>query len=177
MLTPSTITLVTEPGLSTEHIQRPPASNAKLPTPAPRTTKGSAFWLSFTAVLVCSFLSALDFSVVSTALPTIVAELGGSEDFVWVGAAYNLAAATILPFTGQLADILGRRPIMLAEVALFFLGSALAGAAKTMDWLIAARSKSARSLSPWLELHVDVLPSRPGHRRGRDRRAIINHPV
>lgn len=111
------------------------------PPPAPPTTKGSVFWLSFTAVVVCSFLSALDVTAVSTALPTITDDLQGGDDFVWVGAAYGLAAASILPFSGRAADILGRRPVMLTCVAFFFVGSALAGSAKSMNMLIAARSE------------------------------------
>ncbi|KAH9933591.1 iron permease [Epithele typhae] len=102
--------------------------------------KGSVFWLSYTSVVVCNFLSALDVTAVSTALPTITKDLNGGEEFVWVGAAYNLAAAAILPFTGQLADIIGRRPIMLACVGFFFLGSLLCATAQNMHWLIAART-------------------------------------
>ncbi|KAI0763283.1 iron permease [Trametes elegans] len=105
-----------------------------------KNSKGSVFWLSFTAVVVCNFLSALDVTAVSTALPTITDELHGGNDFVWVGSAYGLAAAAILPFTGRLADIMGRRPIMMTCVGFFFLGSALAGSAQNMNWLIAART-------------------------------------
>ena len=113
----------------------PPAEAEK------RFTRGSVFWLSFTAVVVCNFLSALDVTAVSTALPTITDELHGGDEFVWVGSAYGLAAAAILPLTGRLADIMGRRPIMMTCVGFFFLGSALAGSAQNMHWLIAARSE------------------------------------
>ena len=106
-----------------------------------RSPKGSAFWLSYIAVVVCNFLSALDVTAVSTALPTITNELNGGDEFVWVGSAYGLASAAILPLTGKLADIMGRRPIMMTCVGLFFLGSALAGSAQNMHWLIAARSE------------------------------------
>ncbi|KAI0636248.1 iron permease [Trametes polyzona] len=108
--------------------------------PPSKSPKGSVFWLSFTAVVVCNFLSALDVTAVSTALPTITADLNGGDKFVWVGSAYGLAAAAILPFTGRLADVMGRRPIMLTCVAFFFLGSALSGSAQNMNWLIAART-------------------------------------
>ncbi|KAI0833798.1 iron permease [Trametes gibbosa] len=108
--------------------------------PPAKSSKGSIFWLSFTAVVVCSFLSAIDVTAVSTALPTIIDDLGGGDDFVWVGAAYGLAAASILPFTGRAADILGRRPVTMACVGLFFLGSTLAGAAQSMNMLIGART-------------------------------------
>ncbi|KAI8969890.1 iron permease [Trametes punicea] len=110
------------------------------PPPPGKTPKDSRFWLCFTAVVVCNFLSAMDVTAVSTALPTITGDLKGGSLFVWVGAAYGLAAAAILPTTGRLADILGRRPIMMTCVGFFFVGSALAGAAKSMRMLIAART-------------------------------------
>ncbi|KAI0363645.1 iron permease [Pilatotrama ljubarskyi] len=116
------------------------ASPPPPPPPPQKLTKGSVFWLSFTAVVVCNFLSALDITAVSTALPTITDDLHGGDDFVWVGAAYGLAAASIMPFTGRLADVLGRRPIMMTCVGFFFVGSALSGSAQNMNMLIAART-------------------------------------
>ncbi|KAI0648727.1 iron permease [Trametes meyenii] len=110
------------------------------PSPAPKVGKGSAFWLSFVAVIVTNFLSALDMTAVSTAVPTITSELHGGDNFVWVGSAYGLASTAILPFSGRLSDVFGRRPIMLASIAVFFVGSALAGSAKNMNWLIGART-------------------------------------
>ncbi|KAJ3001773.1 hypothetical protein NUW54_g6220 [Trametes sanguinea] len=111
----------------------PPAKLAKQP-------KGSAFWLSFLAIVVCNVLSALDVTAVSTTLPTITHDLNGSNNFVWVGAAYGLASTAMLPFCGRLADVFGRRPVMMLSVAFFFVGSALSGAAQNMPMLIAART-------------------------------------
>lgn len=108
---------------------------------APTTAKGSAFWLSFIAILVATLLSALDLTAVSTALPTITADLDGADNFVWVGSAYALSATAILPLSGGLANIFGRKPIVLICIAFFALGSALGGAAQNMNMLIAARSK------------------------------------
>ncbi|EIW57867.1 Mfs1.1 [Trametes versicolor FP-101664 SS1] len=115
------------------------SSDVAVATPA-KKGKGRNFWLSFTAVVVCNFLSALDLAGVSTALPTITDELNGGDKFVWVGAAYGLAAAAVIPCTGRLADILGRKPVLLTCVFFFFLGSALAGSAQNMNWLIGARA-------------------------------------
>lgn len=106
--------------------------------------KGTAFWLSFLAVVTSIFLSALDLTGVATALPTITADLNGGDDFVWVGSAYALSSTAVLPLSGSLADIFGRKPIMLISIALFAIGSAIAGAAQNMNMLIAARSKSNR---------------------------------
>ncbi|GJE93488.1 MFS general substrate transporter [Phanerochaete sordida] len=102
--------------------------------------KGAAFWLSFIAIIAAVFLSALDLTAVSTALPTITQDLHGDSDFVWVGSAYALSSTAFLPLSGALADIFGRKPVMLGSIFLFALGSALAGAAQNMNWLIAART-------------------------------------
>ena len=111
--------------------------------PPSGTKKGSRFWLSFLAIIVCTFVSALDLTAIATALPTITQDLQGGDKFVWVGAAYGLASAAILPLSGRFADAFGRRPVMLAVVALFLVGSAITGSAKTMNALIAGRSGSS----------------------------------
>ena len=71
----------------------------------------------------------------------ITDDLQGGDKFVWVGAAYGLASAAVLPLSGRFADAFGRRPVMLAVVALFLVGSAISGAAKNMNMLIAGRSE------------------------------------
>ncbi|TCD64696.1 hypothetical protein EIP91_003770 [Steccherinum ochraceum] len=101
---------------------------------------GSDFWLSYVAIIMATLLSALDLTAVSTALPTITSELDGADKFVWIGSAYSLASTAILPLSGGLANIFGRKPIMLISIALFAIGSALSGAAQNMNMLIAART-------------------------------------
>ncbi|KAJ7485019.1 iron permease [Mycena galericulata] len=102
--------------------------------------KGRNFWLTFSAVIVTIFLSALDLTAVATALPTITDKLHGGNLFVWVGSAYALSSTAILPLSGRLADIFGRRPLMLSSIFFFALGSALAGSAQNMHMMIAART-------------------------------------
>ncbi|EKM57058.1 uncharacterized protein PHACADRAFT_142175 [Phanerochaete carnosa HHB-10118-sp] len=102
--------------------------------------KGSAFWLIFLALLVSTFLSALDMTSVGTALPTITADLHGGDDYSWVGSAYALSSTAVLPLSGALADIFGRKPIMLGSIIFFAVGSALSGSAQNMNMLIAART-------------------------------------
>ncbi|KIP05339.1 hypothetical protein PHLGIDRAFT_25152 [Phlebiopsis gigantea 11061_1 CR5-6] len=92
------------------------------------------------ALIVSTFLSALDLTAIGTALPTIVADLSGGEDFSWAGSAYALSSTAVLPLSGSLADIFGRRPVMLGAIIFFALGSALDGAAQNMNMLIAART-------------------------------------
>ncbi|KAG1754579.1 MFS general substrate transporter [Suillus lakei] len=91
--------------------------------------------------LMCStFLAALDQTIVATALPTIVAELGGGNDYSWVGSAYMLASASLGPLYGKLSNILGRKPMLYGSIVIFLIGSALCGAAQTMTWLIVCRA-------------------------------------
>lgn len=101
--------------------------------------KNKEFWLTFMALVACLFLSALDLTAVGTALPTITKDLNGSDNFVWVGSGYSLSSTAILPLSGALADVFGRKPIMLLSVTFFAIGSALAGSARNMNMMIAAR--------------------------------------
>ncbi|KAG8918820.1 hypothetical protein FRC01_001637 [Tulasnella sp. 417] len=93
----------------------------------------------FAALMVSTFLSALDFTSVSTALATIVQDLQGTE-FAWDGSAFALGSTAILPLTGGLAQIFGRRPVVLGSLILFALGSGLGGGATNMNMLIAGRA-------------------------------------
>lgn len=104
--------------------------------------KNKEFWLTFMALVACLFLSALDLTAVGTALPTITKDLNGSDNFVWVGSGYSLSSTAILPLSGALADVFGRKPIMLLSVTFFAIGSALAGSARNMNMMIAARGIS-----------------------------------
>ncbi|KAH7927166.1 MFS general substrate transporter [Leucogyrophana mollusca] len=97
------------------------------------------FWLIFISIALSLFLSALELSSVSTALPIIIDELHGTQ-FVWVGSAYALSATAFVPMSGALAQVFGRRPVMLLALFLFAVGSALCGAAKSLNFLIAGRA-------------------------------------
>ncbi|KAG1843412.1 major facilitator superfamily domain-containing protein [Suillus tomentosus] len=86
------------------------------------------------------FLVAIDQTVVATALPTIVADLGGGKNYSWVGSAYMLACSSLSPLYGTLSDILGRKPMLYGCIIVFLMGSALCGAAQNMTWLIVSRA-------------------------------------
>ncbi|KAJ7175341.1 MFS general substrate transporter [Mycena filopes] len=103
------------------------------------TTRGARFWLVFLALCFCVLLSALDLAGVSTAAPTIVAQLHGS-DFSWIGSAYTLSSAACLPLSGNLAQIFGRKHITILMVVLFGIGSAVSGSAHSMSVLIVGRA-------------------------------------
>ncbi|KAH8107067.1 major facilitator superfamily domain-containing protein [Cristinia sonorae] len=94
----------------------------------------------FSGLCCCIFLAALDQTIVATALPTIVAKIGGGKDYSWVGTAYLLAAAALSTLYGKLSDLIGRKPILYSGIVIFLVGSALCGAAQNMTWLVVARA-------------------------------------
>jgi EmrB/QacA subfamily drug resistance transporter len=92
------------------------------------------------ATLIGTFLAALDSTVVGTAMPTVIGELGGLELYPWAFASYLLAATVIGPVFGKLSDTYGRKPVYLAGIFLFLLGSVLAGTSQSMGALILFRT-------------------------------------
>ncbi|MGE5676209.1 MAG: MDR family MFS transporter [Mycobacterium leprae] len=95
--------------------------------------------LVIAATMMGMLLSALDQTVVGTAMPRIVADLNGLQHYAWVFTAYMLASTTTVPLYGRLSDVYGRRPFFMLGLALFTLGSALSGQAHTMFALILFR--------------------------------------
>src|SRR5688572_26002470 len=85
-------------------------------------------------------LGALEATVVSTAMPTVIATLGGLAHYSWVFSAYMLTSTACVPIWGRLSDLYGRRRMYLTGVALFVAGSVLAGASQSMLQLIASRA-------------------------------------
>src|SRR3954468_24251335 len=85
-------------------------------------------------------LVAIDATVIATAVPSVVAELGGFSSFPWLFSIYLLAQAVTVPVYGKLADLFGRKPVILVGIGLFLLGSVLCGAAWSMGALIAFRA-------------------------------------
>lgn len=96
--------------------------------------------LTVAAVLLSSFMAAMEATVVATAMPTVVSDLHGLELYGWVGSIYMLATTLTIPVWGKLADTLGRRSIMLAGMAVFLLGSAASGFAWSMTTLVVFRA-------------------------------------
>jgi EmrB/QacA subfamily drug resistance transporter len=92
------------------------------------------------ATLIGTFLAALDSTVVGTAMPTIIGELGGLSLYPWAFASYLVAATVTGPVFGKLSDTYGRKPVYLAGIFIFLLGSVLCGTAQSMGALIAFRT-------------------------------------
>ncbi len=80
-------------------------------------------WIIFAALIAGMLLSSLDQTIVSTAMPTIVGQLGGVEHQVWITTAYLLATTIVMPIYGKFGDVLGRRNLFLVAIALFTLAS------------------------------------------------------
>ena len=93
----------------------------------------------FTGLLLAMLLAALDSTIVATALPTIVAELGNVERLSWVVTSYLLAQTIVIPLYGKLGDLHGRRTVLQSAIVIFIVGSALCGVSQTLGALIAFR--------------------------------------
>ena len=91
-------------------------------------------------LLLGIFLAALEATVVSTAMPTVVASLGGLDHYSWVFSAYLLTSTASVPLWGRLSDLYGRRRVYLAAIGLFLVGSMLAGVSQSMLQLVLFRA-------------------------------------
>ena len=94
----------------------------------------------FIALMLGNGLAALDTTLVATALPTIVGDLGGLRDLSWVATAYMLTSLSCMPLYGKLGDLYGRKRIFLGAIVIFLVGSILCGLAATMTQLIFFRA-------------------------------------
>ncbi|KAF9779410.1 COP9 signalosome complex subunit 1 [Fusarium sp. DS 682] len=117
----------------------PEISPSSEPIPA-STKKGARFWLIFVAIALTTFLAALDTSIISTALPTIAADLGSESLYVWIIDSYLLASTATIPIFAQAANIYGRRKLTLLAVCIFTLGSGLCGGAHNTAMMIGGRA-------------------------------------
>lgn len=113
-------------------------------TPSPTPDTSTAFSPRerrgvVTGLTLALFLSSLDQTIVATALSAIAGDIGGWEAMPWVVSAYLIASTVVTPIYGRLSDLYGRRPMLLAAVAIFMLGAGLAALSQSMAMLIAAR--------------------------------------
>src|SRR5690348_2129072 len=85
-------------------------------------------------------IAAMEGTVVSTAMPTVIGELHGIRLYPWVFSAYLLTSTTTVPIYGKLADLFGRRQVFIAATAIFLAGSMLSGTSRSMEQLIVFRA-------------------------------------
>jgi EmrB/QacA subfamily drug resistance transporter len=98
------------------------------------------FKLTFAGLLLAMLLASLDQTIVATALPTIVRDLGGLDQLSWVVTAYLLGATVSMPLWGRASDLYGRKALFMAAIVVFLAGSALSGAAGSLGQLVAFRA-------------------------------------
>ncbi|KAI1128297.1 major facilitator superfamily domain-containing protein [Nemania abortiva] len=100
----------------------------------------SATFLLVLSLSISTFIAAIEQTIVSTAVPTIAKAFNASEvDYAWIGTAYLLPAAAATPPWGKISDIFGRKPILLAAVAVFFIGSLIGAVTPNIHGLLAGR--------------------------------------
>jgi len=90
-------------------------------------------------VMLAMFLSSLDQTIVATAMPRIISDLGGFTHYTWVTTAYIITSAVAIPITGKLTDMYGRKPFYIAGLVIFTVGSLLSGLSQTMTQIIMFR--------------------------------------
>jgi len=110
-----------------------------------------------TACMLAVFMVAVEVTIVGTAMPTIVGQLGRFDLFTWVFAAYILTSAVTAPVYGRLADLYGRKPVFYAGAALFLFGSAMCGFAGNMLWLIVFRTVQGIGAGALQPLTITIL--------------------
>ena len=137
---------------------------------------------AFSGVLLGMLLAVLNQTIVATALPRIVADLGGLEHYSWVFSAYMLAATVTVPIYGRLSDIHGRRPFFVFGILIFMAGAVIGGTAGSMTQLIIARAVQGLGAGALIPLAMAVIgdlvpPSDRGRWQGLDgRRLRHRHP-
>ena len=126
-------------------------------------------WFVMAAVAMSTFLSTIDGSIINVAMPTLVTELNTVFAVAqWVILAYLLAQTTLLPSIGRLGDMLGKKRLYTAGIAIFTLGSVLCGLSPTVYWLIAARVVQAVGSALALGLGMAIVTEAfPPEERGK----------
>jgi MFS family permease len=109
------------------------------------------------ALLLVTALASFESTVVSTAMPTIIGDLQGLPLYSWVFSLYLLSATVMMPLFGSLADLYGRRRVLLAALGLFLLGALCCAAARTMPQLIAARALQGLGAAGLVPVALTVL--------------------
>jgi EmrB/QacA subfamily drug resistance transporter len=122
----------------------------------------------YAGLMVALLLAALDQTIVATALPRIVSDLGGLTQYSWVFTAYMLTSTVTVPLYGRLGDVHGRRPLLLVAVVVFLAGSALCGAATSMPELVLFRALQGLGAGGLFPLSLAVIGAIvPPRDRGR----------
>src|SRR4051794_41713008 len=111
----------------------------------------------FSGLMLGMFLAALDQTIVATALPTIVGDLGGLDHLSWVVTAYLLTATVSTPLYGKISDLYGRKRIFQAAIVIFLVGSALCGLAQNIGQLVAFRALQGLGAGGLMTLALTII--------------------
>src|ERR671920_479215 len=111
----------------------------------------------FAGLMLGMLVAAVSQTIVAPAMPVIVSELGGIEHYSWIATSALLASAVTVPVIGKLSDIYGRRSFYIAGIAVFMLGSILAGAAQGFWWLVAARAVQGFGMGTIMPLSQTII--------------------
>ncbi|KAI1132437.1 major facilitator superfamily domain-containing protein [Nemania abortiva] len=110
------------------------------PSSPQKQSRSPRFWGTFTALCILSFVCALDVVIITTALPTITAAIGGATQYVWIANSFVVASSVLQPLFGQIADVFGRQLPLIGSTLLFTVGSGIAGGARNPAMLISGRT-------------------------------------
>jgi EmrB/QacA subfamily drug resistance transporter len=113
--------------------------------------------LTMSGVLLVMLLASLDQTIVSTAMPRIIADLQGFDRYTWVTTAYLLTSTVTVPIYGKLSDLFGRKVIFITGVVIFLIGSALSGTAQSMNTLIVFRAFQGLGAGALLPIAIAVV--------------------
>ncbi|MBV9707049.1 MAG: MFS transporter [Chloroflexi bacterium] len=113
--------------------------------------------LTMSGVLLVMLLASLDQTIVSTAMPRIIADLQGFDRYTWVTTAYLLTSTVTVPIYGKLSDLFGRKDIFITGVVIFLIGSALSGTAQSMNMLIVFRAFQGLGAGALLPIAIAVV--------------------
>ena len=127
----------TQPGKLPSSPEHPITQARPMPNPPARRTHRA---FTVVGLILAMAMAALEATVVSTAMPSVGGSLGKIELYTWVTTAYLLTASVTVPLYGKLADMYGRKPLLLFGIAVFLIGSAASGAAESMEQLIVFRA-------------------------------------
>lgn len=117
---------------------------------------GHRHWILI-ACMLAMFMAAIEVTIVATAMPTIIADLGGFSQFGWVFSIYLLTQAVSVPLYGRLADKVGRKTMFFTGTSLFLIGSVLCGFAHSMTWLILFRAFQGLGAGPIMPISSTIV--------------------
>src|SRR5437870_5047716 len=122
-----------------------------------QTAEQRRVWVIFSGLMLALLIASLDQTIVATALPTIVGDLGGLSQLSWVVTAYLLTSTATVPLYGKLSDMFGRRALFQTAIVIFLVGSMLSGLAQNMPQLILFRGVQGAGAGGLMALAMTII--------------------